>query len=400
MSGSLKDFPILVDKKKKRKIFYAIAVWRLLHLMYLVLKHSTKDKKLLEQVVSYDTFERLIGSKQLVCAVLKAEFKYSKSAPRSITDIARMYYELIIKLKERGYSGLLELINRAWDLSLHHRSISHRSLCNRLFGLEGPLGHIESAGRVVCKEMPFHALIKNFRFVILETSYEKAGVLTKTSVYLGSLSTPIRSLRLGLLARLSLKGVDAVHLLGRQREGGLFEVREKMFKYYPTVLRIQRLAYRRVHAVKQLEDKLLNMLSELYVDENTLASIISGDARANLLSMVPSISLAGALCIPVVFRGELMEMFGAGRKTRIRVAEQALDAFTASYSVFEHDVYPGEYVFLALIPFTMPRVLMIVASHPIEVIDRIRPRKREVVALDSIFPRINEVAKVAEEFWV
>lgn len=398
--NSSKDFTILADKKKRRKVLYAIAVWRLLHLMYLVLKHSIRDNRLLERAASHDTFEQLVENKQLISTILKAEYMYSKRMPRSMSDLVRRYHELIIKLRERGYEGLLELVNRVWDISFHHKLVNHRLLCNQLFGLEGPTSYIETAGRVVCKDRPFHVLIKNFRFMILEARYAGIGGLAKTSIYLGSLNTPMRSLRLGLLARLSLKSVDAEHLLSRQRNGMVFEVREKMFRYYPSVLRIQRLAYRRVRAEKRLEEELLNMLSELYVDENTLASIISGDVRANVLSMVPSISLAGALCIPVVFRGELLEVLGAGRKTRIRAAEQTLDSLPASFSTFELDMYPGDYIFLAFIPFTMPRVLLVVASYPLEVINRIKPRKRRVAKLDNVFPKINEVAKVSEEFQV
>lgn len=98
------------------------------------------------------------------------------------------------------------------------------------------------------------------------------------------------------------------------------------FGLYPTVLRMQRLPYNKVEPKSNLYGEMLKMLSELYIGEDQLLSLVDMDVPANMLTMAPSISLNGGLCLVGAFRGELLDILGAKNEARIRVADTIIKA--------------------------------------------------------------------------
>jgi len=156
---------------------------------------------------------------------------------------------------------------------------------------------------------------------------------------------------------------------------------------------MQRLAYKKVKAVKELESEVINMLSELYMDGNKFISLINMDVPANILAMVPSISLSGGLCFATAFRGELLSILGTEKEAGIKVADVVVKAYPSYYSVLPHRNYPGDYVFVMFHPFTVPRIGLVVATYPVEVLDKLKPKRRNVSSLDKLFPKVKEVVK-------
>ncbi len=375
-------------KNIRGKIRLAIFMGKLLHFIYLVVKNF-KDYP--DQLTKYDSFLQLVSDKEFVMKVLAKEGRFGK--PKS--DPLK-YLKLVNIMVQRGYAGLLELADIIWDLTIHHKRINLRTLFNNIIGLTSPrpffLDEMKFYGKVSYSRCPFVMNIRQYNYVIIEAELgEKTEALAKTLIYIGSLAGTNKSL--GLFARFSVRGIDAEYMVSNQNKGYAHRLL-KMFRFYPTVLRMQRFAYKKVKTVKELENEVISMLSELYMNNNEFISLINMDVPANILAMAPSISLIGGLCFVTAFRGELLSIFGAEREARIKVADAVVKAYPSYYSVLPYRNYPGDYVFVAFHPFTAPRISLIVATYPIDILDELRPKRRNVSSLDKLFPEVKEVVKV------
>ena len=371
-------------KKVRGKIKLSIFMSELLHLIYLVIKNYRNHP---DQISKYETFWRLVRDRDFIKNVLMKESWSS----RAEQDPLR-YFKLVEIIKERGYTNFLELADIIWDLTVHHKKIDHRTMFNNIIGLKPHLlDKMKFYGRVSYKRCPFIMDIKLYKFLIIEAEVGKGTeALAKSLIYIGSLTNTDKTL--GLFARFSVRSLDNEHMVHNQNNGYAHKLL-KMFKLYPTVLRMQRLAYKKVEAVKGLENELISMLSELYVDDKHLTSIINMDVPANILTMAPSISLSGGLCIATVFRGELLDVLGAKIEARIKVADTIIKAYPSYHTVLPRSNYPGEYVFLAFHPFTIPRISLMIATYKVDILDKIKPRRRNISSLDKLFPKIHELVK-------
>jgi len=372
------------EKSARSKIRLSIFVSKLLHLIYIVVKNYREEP---QRLAKYQSFWQLVSDLEFIRKVLIRESRSDK-----LKQDPRAYPRLAEVLKERRYTGLLELIDIIWDLTVHHRRIDSRLQFKNIIGA-GPhiSDEIKFYGKVSYLSKPFIMNINLYRFLIVESeSGVKEGALAKTLVYLGSLADTDKTL--GMFARLSIRSIDAEHMVQNQSKGYAHKI-VRPFKFYPTALRMQRLAYRKVKPEKALESEALNMLSELYVNEGALSSIVNMDVHANILAMAPSLSLYGGLCIPTAFRGELLDVLGSGKGARVKVGDVIIKAYPSYFSILTGTRYPGEYIFVMFHPFTIPRIGLVVATYPINVLDKIKPKKRNVSFLDRLFPKIHEVAR-------
>ena len=374
-------------KKIRGKIRLAILAGELLHFIYLVVKNFMKSP---DQLTKYDSFQQLVSDKKFVMEVLRKESRSGK-----LESDPLKYLKYVNTVMRRGYTGLLEVIDTVWDLTVHHNRIDSRTLFNGIIGLTlsklPPLDKAFLYENVSYSQRPFIMNIKHYNFVVVEAELgRRVEALAKTLVYIGSLANT--NVSLGLFARFSIRSIDAERIVSKQNSGYAHRLL-KMFRFYPTVLRMQRHAYKKVGALKKIEDEVLNMLSELYMDNDEIISLINMDAPANILSMVPSISLGGGLCFATVFRGELINTLGAGKEARIKVADAVIKAYPAYYSVLPHQNYPGDYLFMAFHPFTIPKICLVVATYPVNILNELEPKRRNIVFLDKLFPKVEEVAK-------
>jgi len=373
------------DKSARSKIRLSIAVSKLLHLIYIVEKNCRREP---QRLTKYQSFWQLVSDLEFIRKALIRESRSGK-----LKQDPWIYLRLAGALKERGYTGLLELIDAIWDLTVHHRRIDSKLQFENIIGM-GPHASdkIKFYGRVSYRSTPFIMNIDLYRFLIIESeSGMREGTLAKTLVYLGSLAGTDKTL--GMFARLSVQSIDAEHMVQNQSRGYAHKI-VRPFKFYPTALRMQRLAYRKVEPEKVLESETLKMLSELYVSEGALSSIVNMDVHANILAMAPSLSLYGGLCIPTAFRGELLDVLGSGRGARVKVGDVIIKAYPSYFSILTGTRYPGEYVFVMFHPFTIPRIGLVVGTYPVNILDKIKPKKRNVSSLDRLFPKICEVARI------
>jgi len=373
------------EKSARSKIRLSIAVSRLLHLIYIVAKNYREEPQELDK---YQSFWQLVSDVEFVRKALIKESRSSK-----LKQDPRGYLRLAEDLKKRGYTGLLELIDIIWDLTVHHKSIDSRLQFQNIIGV-GPkvIDGIELYGKVKYTSKPFTMNINLYRFLIIESeSGAKQDALAKTLVYLGSFANGNKTL--GMFARLSIRSIDAEKMVQNQSSGYAHKI-VKPFRFYPTVLRMQRRPRRKVEREKVLESEVLNMLSDLYVDREALSSIVNMDVHANILAMAPSLSLHGGLGVPTAFRGELCEVLGSGRGARVKVEDVKIKAYLSYFSILRKTVYPGEHIFIMFHPFTIPRVGLVVATYPTDMLDKIKPKKRNVSHLDGLFPKIHEVVRM------
>ena len=371
------------DKKVRGKIRLSIYMGRLLHFIYLAVRTY---KNQYGQLAKYCSFRHLIKDYRFIKSVLQRAGKTSGSANRSYK-----YFMEIINLVQGKYTGLLDIADVVWDLTVTHKKIKPADLFKNMVGLQNPLDTVLLGKKVKYMSKPFIIEINEYRFIVIETELgDRSKDLAKTLVYVGSPDTTDKSL--GLFARLSMKSIDAEKIKVNQ-DNGYMHILNKKFRIYPTLLRMQRLAYRKVRHVNALENEVLNMLSELYIDANAINALISMDVPANVMLMAPSISLSGGLCFATVFRGELLDVVGADKKARIKVDDVKIYGYPAYYSVLPHQNYPGDYVFVVFHPFTAPRIGLITATYPVDVLDKFKPKKRSTAFIDKIFPKVKDVAK-------
>lgn len=391
--------PLAIDlshfkKKIRGKIRLAIYMGKLIHLLYLAVKNFRNEP---EELVKYDSFQELLRDRDFVIKILMRE-----SRSGTLKDEPLVYSDIASIISERGYTSLLELADLIWDLTIHHRKINPKALFNTILGIPSSaksyvdifLSDMQFYGKANYSSTPFAMDIKLYNFLAIEAEMaERTEDLAKTLIYIGSLSNSEKTL--GLFARFSIKNIDAERIIHYQESGHAHRML-KMFRLYPTVLRMLRFAHKRIKAVKELEKEIYSMLSELYVDSsNDLGAIISMDVPANVLAMAPAISLGGGLCIATVFRGELLDPLGSRAEARIKISDTIINAYPSFNSLLHYSRYhQKEYVFLMFHPFTIPKIGIIMATFPVDILDNIRPRRRNINSLDYLFPRIHEIAKV------
>jgi len=266
------------EKSARSKIRLSIFVSRLLHLIYIVVKNCREEP---QKLAKYQSFWQLVSDIEFVRKVLIRESRSSK-----LKQDPRAYLMLAEALKKRGYTGLLELVDVIWDLTVHHKRIDSRLQFKNIIGVgTNIIDEIKFYGKVSYVSKPFVMNINFYRFLIVESeSGLKEEALAKTLVYLGSLADTDKTL--GMFARLSIRSIDAEQMVWNQSQGYAHKI-VRPFRFYPTVLRMQRLVYRKAKPEKVLESEMLNMLSELYVDEGALSSIVNMDVHANILAMAP-----------------------------------------------------------------------------------------------------------------
>lgn len=372
----------LFRKNIRSKLRLSIYMSKLLHFMYLVIKNFP------DYANKYETFLDLVKDVDFTKKVLTKESRFGR--PES--DPFK-YLKLTGALQERGYLGLLELANIIWDLTVHHRLIDHRSLFDSIIGLrQGFLDEIKIYGKASYRHNPFILNIRLFNFVIIESELsERTESLAKTLIYIGKLVDADKSL--GLFARFSIRSIDAEYMIVNQEKGNVYFLL-KPFRVYPTLLRMQRFAYKKVEPRRNFDNELLNLLSEIYITENQLLSLIDNDIPANILAMAPSITLQGGLCFVSAFRGELLNILGTEAEAKIRVADTIIKAYPSYNTVLKRNNYPGEYLFVAFHPFTIPRIGIIIASFPVDLLDKIKPKRRNVLSLNKLFPKVRELIEI------
>ena len=387
-------FPSMIDlsqfeKKVRSKIKLAIFTNYFLHLIYIVIKNYRTNP---DELSRYQSFWQLIND---VSFIKRAFIKEGRSD--KLKQNPYLYFKLAETLKNRGYSGLLELIETVWDLTVHHKKIDSKLFFNAIIGLNPSIpsidDHLTFLGKVSYTSKPFIIKLMLYNFLIVETEFGSGSEkLAKTLLYLGSLEETDRSL--GMFARFSIRSIDAEELLRTQEKGYAHRL-HTTYIFYPTVLRMQRHPYKKVKSIKELDSEVSNMISELYVEENTLSQIVDRDAPANILAMAPSISLRGGLCIPTAFRGELLDTLGSSKGARIKVGDITIKAYPSFFSTLPHYMYPGDYIFVMLHPFPLPRIGITVATYPVDKFDKVKPKKRNVSFLDKYFPKIQDITRAS-----
>jgi len=89
----------------------------------------------------------------------------------------------------------------------------------------------------------------------------------------------------------------------------------------------------------------------------------------------------------------LLSVIGAEKEAKVKVADAVIGAYPSYYSVLSHQNYPGDYVFIMFHPFTAPRVGLIVATYPVEVLNKLKPKRGNISSLDKLFPKVKEVVR-------
>ncbi|PUA33341.1 MAG: hypothetical protein B7O98_02635 [Zestosphaera tikiterensis] len=379
----------LFDKKVRGKIRLAVSMGQLLHFIYLAVKNFP------DRVAKYSSFLQLINDKEFAAEVLRKESRFGGRGGSPLK-----YLGLVNAIAQRGYSRLLELADIVWDLTVYHSRIDPKTLFNNIVGLASEkhyslLDEMRIHGKATYKRSPFIMNIRHYNYITVEVEYGgRSEALAKTLIYIGSLADTNESL--GLFARFSVRSIDAEHVVRKQEEGCAHRL-IKTFRLYPTVLRMQRLSYKRVYPVQNQRSEVLNMLSELFIDDKKFASLINMDVPANILAMAPSISLGGGLCFATAFRGELLDFLGIEKEAKIKVADTVIKAIPSYYSVLDCQKSPGDYVFMVFHPFTAPKVGLVVATYSTNVLGSLKPKRRNVSSLDNLFPKVEEVAKLPSE---
>jgi len=381
----------LFPKQARGRIRIAIYTGRLLNLLYLIAKHSKSSP---EQLYRYSSASQAISDAEFIKRVLRKE-----TPGKSPTYYMQQSQKNIVYLKQieqSSFRGVLELLEIIWDLTVFHRKMPPEELFLAITGLAAekpPLHTIAGLQEKISYEKaPFRINAKDYTFIIAEYSLSRQRTgQSKMLLYIGSMEGTGRSL--GLFTRTAMRTADAERLI-RKQESGYAHRMDKKFALFPTLLRLQRAPYKKVAPVERYESELQIMLSELFRNEREIHSLISMDAPANMLAMAPSISLYGGLCFATAFRGEQTSYMPGGGSAKIKIADDSLKAMQALNSAFYAENSPGDRIFLALHPFTYPRISLILASYPVEFLDGLKSRNRNISRLDKMFPKLRELKSV------
>jgi len=383
-STNLLTFP----KKIRSKLRVSIHLSRLLHLMYISVKNFP------EKTMQYNSFEELISDlKFLEEAFNKEQARTGRTT--SFEKILVRYYRTYERFVEKGYSNLLEMINAVWILMKKMKK-SPYMLLRSLLGLKN--SYIE--GRLMRAHFTYNPSrlcygISNTSLTVLECGLGAgAGSLAHLSLYLGELKRSKTILggtvRLGLSAGISLRNQDAHAVADLQRRGHVHLILIPI-RFYPFLLRMQRTSYRKLTVEKGgLQRELLEILSENWTDEEKFGRMLSGEEPANILRMIPSVSLSGGLCflsaVEVRMKNPLTE-----RSTASVGEFHNISLYRSHYSLFRADHRPGDYIVLALIPFSVPDLLIVLGSWKRDEV-KITPSQRQVPErFAHYFPNLKEV---------
>jgi len=374
-------------KKMRSKLRVSINVGRLLHVMYIAVKNYPKT------ALQHEDFESLINDIRFLERSFNKELAKTGKAT-SYDEIYDKYYSIYRRMSEKGYINLIELMNVVWNLVKKADSAPY-SLLHDLLGLNK--GYIEN--RLIRAHISYSHWgscyrISDSSLTVLECALgPRAESLSQLSVYLGELKRSKVILgdvvRLGVAARLSIRTLDAQFLVSNQKQGHLHTILNPI-RFHPFLLRMQRTSYRKLKAEKGgLREELREILSETWIDEEEYGRIIDGSAPANLLAMVPSVSLSGGLCflktLEVSLREPLIE------RAKARVGSHHVVLYRSYCTLFRVDHRPQNYIFLVLIPFSLPRLMIVLGSWRKDEIS-IKPVKRRAAErFGPQFPTLNEV---------
>lgn len=382
----------------RKKIRFAKQLGDLLHLMYLIIK----DKACLAKAVKYESFSQLLENPKFVASVLiesslssRSTYKYAEM----MLEKALRYKEIFRKVKER-YSLLADLIERWWNITV--RTMTDDNPCKAFYGPQSLESNIKFFSCKVqkffhCLSNPLRFRIGSFRLVVIEVQSAKPSGLAKTLVFIGRspyLESCFPQLSsLDMFIRFSIAQVDVDRVVDLQRKDCAYEVSNYIW-LYPTVLRMRRTSYRRFRVLSnQLNAELLDMYSKLYMDENKLSALLSGEVPFNIMVMASSITLGSALCFPAVFVGELLSPLTVDSNgVWIKASSDiSLRGYLSSFSLGEHTyIGPGYYLFFTLHPVTAPNVALVYNVLSVDAADRIKPRTRYVQRFDKLFPNTRE----------
>ncbi len=91
----------------------------------------------------------------------------------------------------------------------------------------------------------------------------------------------------------------------KNQYNGYYHVFRNFFRVYLPLLRIQRTAYRKLTREEGVSEEIKKLISDTFVSPDALKKIIAGDIPANVLCMIPSLSLNGDLGILISTIGKL-----------------------------------------------------------------------------------------------
>jgi len=294
------------------------------------------------------------------------------------------------QLAETGYSGIIDALDALWKLTLDIAKEGSKFFYDLLNLDTAPWNIVKLMNVFAFSSSRLCFQIKDVSLIVLEAEYGiSSEALSKTSVYLGEIVN--RQLRLGLAARLSIKTVDAKAVTFTQTHRSSRHILSRWFDYYPTLLRLRRGPYKKMLVDPDLNEELKALICETYMDSDDLERLVSRDYKANLLAALPSVSIAGGLCLPVSFIGELKETLS---RESVLIAEDrvVLKAYQAFNTVFDINPYPGHYLFLALIPITIPRTVFVLGNWKPEAFGEIKKQSRAVERFAHLFPTIDEIS--------
>ncbi|GEM_PF-5220108 len=380
----------LFPKKIRSKIRLSIRMSRIMHFMYLALKNFPKVAE------SYENIDSLLNDLDFAKAVLARERRIKEEEVLTINFA--YFYDIYKHLLEKNFSTAIDVLNTVWRISTCGYNEAMK-IIYKIVGLDESASMLERF--IISRHLQYSVAhlcyqANNVSLIFLELERgHTSDSLSKLSVYMGTLMQALPRLgvkmRLGLAARFSIKTQDA-DVVSQLQTKGFKHVLSTPFYYYPALLRLCRVSYRKMNARKSFDIELKEMLSELYLEADEAAELVSGEARANVFLTIPSISVNGGLCILASFKGRLTDPLI--EKSRIVLDEDVKFKVYPSYnSLLSVNKHPGEYVFLVAMPITAPGHAVVLGNWRLDDMGDVRKNKRGAKALDYLFPKINELIR-------
>jgi hypothetical protein len=189
---------------------------------------------------------------------------------------------------------------------------------------------------------------------------------------------------------MSIKTVDADALSSAQQEGYGLELGNQFELYFP-LFRIHRTSYRRVIRTGNFQQELTGLISETLYTPKEFEKIMAGEAKANVLSALPALSLGGGLGFIASFNGTLLEPLIRDARVILDDGCTEVRALPSYCSLLSWSPHKGEYVFLSIIPLTCPDCVVVLGMWPLDNFPRIKKKQRGVEKMSRLFPTIDAI---------